>query len=137
MLFLLGRSFDLAVQPRLGRYEVLDKLDGGGMGVVYRARDRTLGRVVALKFLAPELSRDTDARARFLREARAASALDHPNICTVYEIAEIEDGRLFIAMAFYQGENLRRRIARGPPWSRPKAPLRRRILWSGSSQHER
>ncbi len=99
----------------VSQYKVLNRLGRGGMGVVYRAEDRRLGRTVALKFLTAELDEATpDARERFLREARAASALDHPRICTVYEIGECEDGRPFIAMAYCAGETLRERILRGP-----------------------
>jgi eukaryotic-like serine/threonine-protein kinase len=96
--------------PFLGRtishYQVFAKLGEGGMGVVYRARDTRLGRVVALKFPAPRLAGDAGARARVLREARAASALDHVNICTIHEIGETDAGQVFIAMACYAGETL-------------------------------
>lgn len=95
-------------------YEVLERVGGGGMGVVYRARDRRLGREVALKFLPPHLSADVNAKERFLLEACAAAALDHPNICTIYESGESEDGQLFLAMPFYAGETLQRRLTRGP-----------------------
>lgn len=95
-------------------YEILEQLGAGGMGVVYRARDRKLDRVVALKFLVPELLRVREAEGRFLHEAKAASALDHPNICTIHGIEESEDGRLFISMACYSGETVERRLARGP-----------------------
>jgi serine/threonine protein kinase/tetratricopeptide (TPR) repeat protein len=94
-------------------YEVLEKLGGGGMGVVYKARDTRLGRIVTLKFLSAHLLSDTEAKDRFLVEARAAASLDHPNLCTVHEIGETDDGRLYIAMAYYDGETLRRRIGRG------------------------
>jgi serine/threonine-protein kinase len=90
----------------ISHYEVLDYVGGGGMGVVYKAKDILLDRIVALKFLAPESSRDGTANRRFMQEARAASALDHPNICPVYEIGETRDGRLFIAMAFNAGATL-------------------------------
>ena len=100
--------------PALGRYEVVERLGGGGMGVVYRARDQRLGRDVALKFLPPHLSTDVAAKTRFLVEARAAASLEHPNICTVHEIGETDDGQLYIVMAYYEGETLDRRIARGP-----------------------
>ncbi len=84
------------------------------MGVVYRAEDTRLKRTVALKFLPHEVSDDPAAKERFLREAQAASRLDHPNICTVHEIGETDDGQLYLVMAFYRGETLRQRIARGP-----------------------
>ena len=90
-----------------------DPLGAGGMGVVYKARDERLGRQVALKFLPPHLSAEPDAKARFLAEARAAAALDHPNVCTIYEIGETEDGQLFIAMPLYDGETLQARLDRG------------------------
>src|SRR4029453_17258468 len=95
-------------------YEVLEKLGGGGMGVVYRARDLHLSRFVALKFLAPELTRNDGAKQRFVQEARAASALDHSNICTIHEIAETPEGQSFIVMACYEGETLKESIERGP-----------------------
>jgi len=108
---------EMAGDPWIGRrvlrYLIEDHMGGGGMGVVYRARDMTLGRSVALKFIAPEISRDADVKRRFLREARTASSLDHPNICTIHEVAEDEEGRLFIAMSAYEGETLRDRLARG------------------------
>jgi tetratricopeptide (TPR) repeat protein/class 3 adenylate cyclase len=101
----------------IGRYEILDRLGGGGMGVVYTARDLRLERVVALKFLPPHLGADEHAKQRFLVEAQAAAALDHPNICTIHEIAETDDGHLYLAMPFYDGETLKRRVAGGalPP----------------------
>jgi len=98
----------------ISHYKILAKLGEGGMGVVYKAEDTKLKRSVALKFLAPELTRDPAAKARFVQEAEAASALDHPNICTIHEIDETSDGHLFIAMACYEGETLRGRIKRGP-----------------------
>ncbi|HUI64493.1 MAG TPA: protein kinase [Bacteroidota bacterium] len=95
-------------------FQILDKIGGGGMGVVYRAQDMSLKRVVALKFLMPDMIRDPSAKRRFLNEAQAASALDHPNICTIHEISETPEGLLFICMAYYGGENLSARISRGP-----------------------
>ncbi len=99
---------------RMAHYEVLEKLGGGGMGVVYKARDTRLDRFVALKFLPPHFSADEAAKERFMHEARAASALDHVNICTIHEIGQSDDGRLFIAMAYYEGETLKKKIERGP-----------------------
>jgi len=98
---------------KLLSYRVFERLGSGGMAVVYRAEDTRLERMVALKFLAPELSRDPQAKERFLREAQAASSLDHPNVCTIHEIGET-DGQTFIAMPFYGGGTLAQRIARGP-----------------------
>ncbi|HEY3571352.1 MAG TPA: protein kinase [Thermoanaerobaculia bacterium] len=97
----------------VSHYRIVEKLGQGGMGVVYKARDTRLDRFVALKFL-PANATAPESRRRFLQEAKAASALDHPNICTIYEIEETEDDRLFIAMAFCEGEMLRDRIRRGP-----------------------
>ena len=97
----------------VGRYRVDELLGVGGMGVVYRATDERLGRQVALKFLPPALSLDAHAKRRFLQEARAASSLDHPNVCTIYEVDETADGTLYIAMACYEGETLRTRLERG------------------------
>ena len=99
---------------RIGKYTIIEKLGGGGMGVVYRAEDSRLKRHVALKFLAPELTRDDDARDRFVQEAQAASALDHSNICTVYEIDETPKGLTYISMACYEGETLKKRLEEGP-----------------------
>ncbi len=84
------------------------------MGIVYKAQDLKLDRAVALKFLPPELTRDPDAKARFIHEAKAASALQHDNICTIHDIDETPDGQLFICMDYYDGETLKRKIERGP-----------------------
>ena len=107
-----------AVHPvtglQLGNYLLQEQLGAGGMGIVFRAEDLKLRRTVALKFLPPDLTSDPAHRERLLREARAASKLDHVNIGTIHSIEEAEDGQIFIVMACYEGETLRSRIRRGP-----------------------
>jgi serine/threonine protein kinase/tetratricopeptide (TPR) repeat protein len=98
----------------VSHYKILERLGGGGMGVVYKAQDLKLDRSVALKFLPPDLTRDPEAKQRFVHEAKAASALQHTNICVVHDIDETSDGQMFICMEYLEGETLKKKIERGP-----------------------
>lgn len=102
------------VGTTVSHYRILGQIGEGGMGVVYKAEDTKLNNIVALKFLPPELSRDKEAKQRFLNEARAARRLEHPNICTIYDIDETGDGQVFISMPFYEGGTLEEKIEKGP-----------------------
>ena len=127
------------IQRTIGHYRILERIAAGGMGVVYRAEDLTLHRLVALKFLSPETCADEEYRARFLREARVAAALNHQNTCTVYEVGEVEatadppdaaesvasPGTLFIAMEFIEGETLAAWLARAGRLSAREASMLR------------
>ncbi|MEE9189818.1 MAG: serine/threonine-protein kinase, partial [Candidatus Neomarinimicrobiota bacterium] len=98
----------------ISHYKILEKLGEGGMGDVYKAEDTNLDRIVALKFLPLEMTRDKDIQTRFIHEAKAASALDHPNIYTIHEIDKTEEGQLFICMGYYEGKTVGEKIKQGP-----------------------
>lgn len=121
----------------VGRFRVTALLGRGGMGAVYRARDERLDRDVALKLLPPHTADDPGAVERFLVEARAAGTLTHPNVCTVHEIGESDDGRPYIAMTMYEGETLRQRLARGPLPARDAAAIARDLARALGAAHAR
>jgi serine/threonine-protein kinase len=98
----------------VSHYKILEKIGSGGMGIVYKAQDLKLDRFVALKFLPPHLTTSEEEKQRFIHEAKAASSLDHNNICAIYEIDETEDGQLFISMACYEGDTLDNKIKEKP-----------------------
>ncbi len=128
---------NLRVGTLVAHYEILEQCGGGGMGVVYRARDTKLDRIVALKFLTPEGTRDPDSRKRFVREAQSASALQHPNICTIHDIDETEDGQIFIVMDYYAGSTLKDRSGKSALGIDEALDLTIQILQGLSKAHER
>ncbi|HET8650456.1 MAG TPA: serine/threonine-protein kinase, partial [Gemmatimonadales bacterium] len=126
-----------AVGHSIGQYQLTGILGAGGMGTVYRAHDSRLDREVALKLLPLYLSSNPEARDRFLVEARAAAALEHPNVCSIHEIGDLADGRPFIAMACYDGETLKERIARGPLTAAEAADITIQLARGLSAAHTR
>jgi serine/threonine protein kinase len=119
------------------KYRIVEKLGEGGMGIVYKALDMTLNRDVALKFLPPEYTRDKDAQERFIREAKSASALDHPNICTIHEINKTEDEQVFIVMAYHEGQSLKGKIRRGPMKQRDVIDIAIQVTRGISAAHKK
>jgi len=125
------------VGTTISHYKILEKLGEGGMGVVYKARDIRLDREVALKFLPHDFTISDEERTRFIREAKSASALDHPNICTIYEIDETSEGRMFIAMAYYEGTSLSRKLEKGPLEMREAVSIAIQIAEGLQAAHEK
>ncbi len=121
----------------IAHYKILREVGRGGMGVVCKAEDVRLQRTVALKFLPADLTQDKARRERLLREARAASSLDHPNVCTIHEVEEAEDGQIVLVMAYYEGETLASRILRGPMELQPSVDIGRKILSGLGHAHQR
>ncbi len=135
-------TFGVAAEPlapgsRIAQYEILELLGAGAMGEVYKARDQRLGRIVALKFLPVELARDPSARRRFLHEAQAVAQLDHPNVATIYEVGESEGGRVYLALAFYEGETLQRKLEGGPLPLAETVSIARQVAKGLSAAHQR
>jgi len=124
------------VGQQISHYTVGEKIGEGGMGVVYKAQDSRLDRTVALKFLAAHLLDDPEAKVRFLREAKAAAGLDHPNVCTVHEIGEA-DGKTFLSMAFIEGQSLDARIEQGPLQIAEALDIGRQVAAGLQAAHEK
>ena len=127
----------LAAGSRVAQYEILAPVGGGAMGEVYKARDLRLDRIVALKFLPADLTRDPSARRRFLREAQAVAQLDHPNVATIYDTGESEGGRAFLALAFYEGETLQQKLEQGPVPLAEAVGIARQIARGLAAAHRR
>jgi serine/threonine-protein kinase len=135
-------TFGVAAEPlvpgsRIAQYEILELLGASAMGEVYKARDQRLGRIVALKFLPADLARDPSARRRFLHEAQAVAQLDHPNVATIYEVGESEGGRAYLALAFYEGETLQRKLEGGPLPLPEAVRIARQIARGLAAAHQR
>lgn len=128
---------DSLLGSMISDYRILAPLGSGGMGVVYQAEDLKLGRKVALKFLPPGLGDNPEAKSRFHQEARSAATLDHPNICTIYGFGETEAGQLYLTMAFYDGETLKKRIARGPLSLKKAVDVTRQVAEGLAASHSR
>ncbi len=125
----------MIIGSTISHYKIVEKLGEGGMGIVYKAEDTKLERTVALKFLAEHLLNDSEAKERFLREAKAAAALHHSNVCPVHEIDEV-DGKTFLAMAFLKGETLEDRIAKGPLPIKDALDIARQVADGLEAAHE-
>jgi serine/threonine protein kinase len=121
----------------ISHYKILEKVGSGGMGVVYKAEDTKLKRTVAIKFLPPDLIRDDEAKVRFIQEAQAASVLEHNNICTIHEVDETEDGQLFIVMACYGGDTLKKKIEQGPLEIEDAVSIASQVAKGLSKAHEK
>ncbi|UCE19255.1 MAG: protein kinase [Gemmatimonadota bacterium] len=125
------------IGQNISHYKILEKLGEGGMGVVYKAEDTKLKRTVALKFLPPQMTRDPEAKERFMLEAQAASALEHNNICNIHHIDETEEGQTFMVMACYEGESLREKIERGPLKTEETIRIASQIAYGLKKAHEK
>jgi len=131
-----GAGAEPATGQTVRQYRLEDRLGVGGMGIVFRATDTRLDRIVALKFLPEHMAKDRSARKRFLVEAQSAGQLEHPNICTIHEVGETSDGRFFIAMPCYEGETLQERLKRGPLSSPDATDLVRQIAAGLQRAHD-
>ncbi len=125
------------INKEISHYKILKKIGGGGMGVVYSAIDTKLNRKVALKFLPPELTQDEESKKRFINEAQTASKLEHPNICTIYEIDETDEGQIFIAMSYYEGKTLKEKLNEGPLSVEESINIVVQLAWALSKAHSK